>query len=96
MATTEDRPTTDATANWRRHRYGQAPERTDELLSTMSGIEVDPLYTPDTIDVDYQRDLGFPGEYPYTRGVYPSMYANPSASVKASSCAAVEPASRMW
>jgi methylmalonyl-CoA mutase N-terminal domain/subunit len=74
MATTEDRPTTDATANWRRHRYGQAPERTDELLSTMSGIEVDPLYTPDTIDVDYQRDLGFPGEYPYTRGVYPSMY----------------------
>jgi methylmalonyl-CoA mutase N-terminal domain/subunit len=29
---------------------------------------------PDTVDVDYDRDLGYPGVYPYTRGVYPSMY----------------------
>jgi methylmalonyl-CoA mutase N-terminal domain/subunit len=74
MATTEDRRKLDATEKWREERYAGAPERRDELLSTMSGIEVDPLYTPDTVDVDYARDLGFPGEPPFTRGVYPSMY----------------------
>jgi methylmalonyl-CoA mutase, N-terminal domain len=74
MATTEDRRSLDATETWREERYAQAPERQDELLSTMSGIEVDPLYTPDTVDADYGRDLGFPGEPPFTRGVYPSMY----------------------
>src|SRR5262245_64109982 len=40
----------------------------------MSGVEVEPLYTPDTVEIDYDRDLGFPGEPPFTRGVYPSMY----------------------
>jgi len=74
MATTEDRRTVDATEAWRRGRYTEAPERTDEELSTISGIGVDPLYTPDTSGVDYDRDLGFPGEFPFTRGVYPSMY----------------------
>ncbi|MBI2219553.1 MAG: methylmalonyl-CoA mutase [Candidatus Rokubacteria bacterium] len=41
------------------------------------GLEVKPLYTPaDLADrgVDHLRDVGFPGEYPYTRGIYPSMY----------------------
>src|SRR5215831_14760465 len=47
---------------------------TDELHSTISGIDVDPLYTPDTVPIDYGRDLGFPGQFPFTRGVYPSMY----------------------
>src|SRR5579859_5662024 len=74
MATTEDRRKLDATETWREERYGQAPERQDELLSTMSGIEVEPLYTPDNVAIDYERDLGFPGEPPFTRGVYPSMY----------------------
>lgn len=42
---------------------------------TTSGLDVDVVYTPaDLGDFDYQRDLGFPGEYPYARGVYPSMY----------------------
>lgn len=42
---------------------------------TLSGISVAPLYTPDDIaDFDYVRHLGFPGEEPYTRGVYPTMY----------------------
>src|SRR3989442_1339516 len=45
-----------------------------ELHSTMSGIDVDPLYTPDSVEIDYDRDLGLPGEFPFTRGVYPSMY----------------------
>ena len=33
------------------------------------------LYTPADIALDYERDLGLPGEYPYTRGIYPGMYA---------------------
>jgi methylmalonyl-CoA mutase N-terminal domain/subunit len=74
MATTEDRRKADATGDWLRDRYKAAPERTDEALTTISGIEVDPLATPDTVAVDYARDLGFPGEFPFTRGVYPSMY----------------------
>src|SRR5689334_19215696 len=74
MATTEDRRSLDATESWREERYSSAPERQDELLSTMSGIEIEPLYTPDNVDIDYERDLGFPGEPPFTRGVYPSMY----------------------
>ena len=40
----------------------------------MSGLEVEPLYTPDDVEIDYERDLGRPGEYPFTRGVYPTMY----------------------
>ncbi len=49
------------------------PER-EELHSTISGVPVEPLYSPDNVDVDYGRDLGSPGEFPFTRGVYPSMY----------------------
>ncbi|MEE8442901.1 MAG: methylmalonyl-CoA mutase family protein [Dehalococcoidia bacterium] len=50
------------------------PERRDRF-ATDSGLEVAPLYTAeDTQDVDYQRDLGSPGEYPFTRGVQPDMY----------------------
>jgi methylmalonyl-CoA mutase, N-terminal domain len=44
-------------------------------FSTLSDVTVDPLYTPaDLAGFDPERDLGYPGEYPYTRGVYPSMY----------------------
>src|SRR5205085_11286446 len=46
----------------------------DALFSTISGLDVDPLYTPDSVEIDYERDLGNPGAYPFTRGVYPSMY----------------------
>jgi len=42
---------------------------------TTSGLDVDVLYSPAELDdFDYQRDLGMPGEYPFTRGVYPSMF----------------------
>ena len=74
MAATEDERRLDATAAWRRETYGSAPEREGALFSTISGLPVEPLYTPDTTEVDYDRDLGYPGEYPFTRGVYPSMY----------------------
>jgi len=50
------------------------PER-EERFSTSSNIPVSRVYTPVDIQrVDYTRDLGFPGEYPCTRGVYPTMY----------------------
>jgi len=48
------------------------PERRP-VFQTDSGIEIDRLYLPDP-DFDYVRQLGFPGEYPFTRGVYPTMY----------------------
>src|SRR6478736_4391979 len=75
MATTEDpRARSDSTAEWKRELYGAKPEREGELFSTISGLENEPLYTPDSVDIDYERDLGYPGVYPFTRGVYPSMY----------------------
>ena len=74
MATTEDRGAAESLDAWRANVYDSAPERTDELFSTISGIENEPLSTPENVDVEYARDLGYPGEYPFTRGVYPSMY----------------------
>jgi methylmalonyl-CoA mutase, N-terminal domain len=74
MATTEDRSRLGGLDAWRDELYDAKPERDGELFSTISGIENDPLYTPENVDVDYARDLGYPGVYPFTRGVYPSMY----------------------
>jgi methylmalonyl-CoA mutase N-terminal domain/subunit len=75
MATTEDRPELrNGTEEWRRQLYDRAPEREGELFSTISGLENEPLYTPDTVEVGYDRELGYPGVFPFTRGVYPSMY----------------------
>jgi methylmalonyl-CoA mutase N-terminal domain/subunit len=37
-------------------------------------LENEPLYAPERVEIDYDRDLGYPGAYPFTRGVYPSMY----------------------
>jgi methylmalonyl-CoA mutase, N-terminal domain len=73
MATTEPRKQTSTDA-WRDELYDAVPERDGELFSTISGIDNEPLQTPDTVEVDYDRDLGYPGAYPFTRGVYPSMY----------------------
>ena len=53
--------------------YSKNPER-DAEFSTMSGIPIKPLYTPDDVEGSYDEKLGYPGEYPYTRGVYPNMY----------------------
>ncbi len=75
MATTED-PQTSLTGTdaWREELYDATPERQGELSSTISGLENEPLYSPDSVEIDYERDLGYPGVYPYTRGVYGSMY----------------------
>lgn len=43
-------------------------------FETLSGIEVERAYAPDNAPVDYLQDLGFPGEYPFTRGIQPTMY----------------------
>src|SRR5438045_4452345 len=59
---------------WLERVYAEQTER-DALFETISGQEVRPLYTEeDLAEWDAERDLGFPGEHPYTRGVYPSMY----------------------
>ncbi len=68
-----------------RKKYNDEKKRYQETLSgcgcqdieftTVSGEEVGEIYTPDeTEGFDYNEQLGFPGQYPYTRGVYPNMY----------------------
>jgi methylmalonyl-CoA mutase N-terminal domain/subunit len=74
MATTEDPQAVGDLEEWRRERYDATPERREELFSTMSGVENEPLYTAENAPVDYDEALGYPGAYPFTRGVYPSMY----------------------
>src|SRR5438128_203610 len=75
MATTEEPPIAfDSTSEWRRELYEATPKRQGELSTTISGLENVPLSTPDTVAIDYERDLGYPCVYPFTRGVYPSMY----------------------
>jgi methylmalonyl-CoA mutase, N-terminal domain len=64
------RPMTDA-ERWYRERYCKTPER-DALFTTISGERIEPLYTAE--DLPDEAEIGFPGEYPFTRGVYPSMY----------------------
>ncbi len=49
------------------------PERR-ERFETCSGIEIERVYTPREAEIDYVEDLGFPGQYPFTRGVYPTEY----------------------
>ncbi|MDP8943821.1 MAG: methylmalonyl-CoA mutase family protein [Actinomycetota bacterium] len=66
------RALTDA-ERWYRELYAQTPER-DALFTTVSGEEVRPLYTEEDVPEDPAAAIGLPGEYPYTRGVYPSMY----------------------
>jgi methylmalonyl-CoA mutase N-terminal domain/subunit len=51
----------------------KSPERKPEF-TTSSGIPLDRIYVPDEAPMDYERQLGMPGEYPFTRGVQPTMY----------------------
>ena len=68
----------DEKERWEKETYGhfvrRSPER-DVPYETLSGIPVRPIYTPaDLAGWRYEDKLGFPGEFPYTRGPYPSMY----------------------
>jgi methylmalonyl-CoA mutase N-terminal domain/subunit len=57
--------------NWEKRCLKKAPEK----VQSTSGMDIDILYTPDDVQgMDYSRDLGFPGEYPFTRGIQPTMY----------------------
>jgi methylmalonyl-CoA mutase N-terminal domain/subunit len=67
---TEERALTDL-ERWYRERYAAAPER-DATFTTLSGEPVRPLYTE--ADLPEPDRIGLPGEFPFTRGVYPSMY----------------------
>jgi methylmalonyl-CoA mutase, N-terminal domain len=59
---------------WREEIYSRQPER-EALFETISGHPIAPLYTDEDLsEWDAERDLGYPGEHPFTRGVYPSMY----------------------
>src|SRR5882724_3841350 len=64
--------TDDARGRWE-ESYDRADKRAADF-ETVSGEELKALYTPADAPVDHDRDVGYPGEYPYTRGVYPTMY----------------------
>ncbi|PWH12398.1 MAG: methylmalonyl-CoA mutase, partial [Anaerolineae bacterium] len=62
---------------WRETTYKKSVERFPErkpTFQTSSGIELPPVFLPVDEDPDYMEKLGFPGEYPFTRGVQPTMY----------------------
>ncbi len=65
-------------ARWEQQTLAPALSRLRErkpAFKNTSGIEVQRLYTPEDLSaLEYPRDLGFPGEFPYTRGIHASMY----------------------
>jgi methylmalonyl-CoA mutase, N-terminal domain len=70
MATAMDRKLWD---RWQKEIENAPPP--PQPATTVSGMPIDPLYTPDNLDdFDYDAELGYPGQYPYTRGVHASMY----------------------
>lgn len=59
---------------WEQEKQTKGKDRRKNYVTT-SSQEVDDLYTPDNLNnIDFMRDIGFPGEYPYTRGVHHNMY----------------------
>ncbi len=54
--------------------YGRMPLREDADFATISGLELEPLYTALDVPAGQHGRLGLPGSYPYTRGVHPTMY----------------------
>ncbi|MFN4257706.1 MAG: methylmalonyl-CoA mutase [Gemmataceae bacterium] len=71
MATATDRT---AYERWQRENAA-APQR-EQPPTTVSSVPIEALYTPDSLPTgfDYEADLGYPGQYPFTRGVHASMY----------------------
>ncbi|MBL8861672.1 MAG: methylmalonyl-CoA mutase [Planctomycetes bacterium] len=63
---------TDAEARWR--RAFEQGEKRDAEFTTVSGARLEPLYGPDDVALDPEQDLGHPGQFPFTRGVHPTMY----------------------
>jgi methylmalonyl-CoA mutase N-terminal domain/subunit len=75
MTTTDARK---SLAEWREGAYAKALKRAPERqpkFETTGGIAIEPLYTPESLNGwSYDQQLGYPGEFPYTRGVQPTMY----------------------
>lgn len=62
--------------NWLKSALAAQPERKERFLTDI-GLSIDRIYTPlnlQQVDFDYKKDLGFPGEYPFARGITPTMY----------------------
>src|SRR5947209_3816709 len=71
MAKVVARPS--AQEEWR-ERY-QSKDRRPREAETISGVPLDPLYAPSSVpEGHFETRQGYPGAFPYTRGVYPSMY----------------------
>jgi methylmalonyl-CoA mutase N-terminal domain/subunit len=68
----------DERRRWEEGPLAKALEKSGERrehFETLSGLETERLYTPEHVeDFDYERDAGFPGQYPFTRGIQPTMY----------------------
>jgi methylmalonyl-CoA mutase N-terminal domain/subunit len=78
MVTKEKEPVSQMKRDWEKttlkKTLDKSPEWRDRFITT-SSRPIARLYTPtDIADFDYEQYLGFPGQYPYTRGVYPTMY----------------------
>ncbi|HTW13182.1 MAG TPA: methylmalonyl-CoA mutase family protein, partial [Solirubrobacteraceae bacterium] len=71
MSLTDNTPV--SLEEWRT-AYGLTAERADTSFTTLSGEQIRPLYTAADLPDSTDRDIGLPGQYPFTRGVYPSMY----------------------
>src|SRR6202140_1076015 len=74
----DDRKIASARKNWQERKLDpslkRGPERKKTFV-TSSGIEIKRAYDPDDVsDLDFVNEVGFPGEYPFTRGVQPTMY----------------------
>ncbi|MGD0627201.1 MAG: methylmalonyl-CoA mutase family protein [Thermodesulfobacteriota bacterium] len=80
--------------NWESRCLKKAPEK----VQSTSGIDLRVLYTPGDIpQFDYLTDLGFPGEYPFTRGVQPTMYRGRPWSIRQySGFATAEESNRLY
>lgn len=63
-----------AKSDWKK-KASQSEMQRPVKFTTISGEHIKPLYTPDDIaHINFLSDIGFPGEYPYTRGIHPTMY----------------------
>src|SRR6516162_7438309 len=70
MATVTD---TAARERWEKEAAAAPPR--EQPPTTVSGVPIEPLYTPDSLNgFDHDADLGYPGQYPFTRGVHATMY----------------------
>ena len=65
-------------SSWKKEKFDRAMSSLSfeqDKFTTISGKKIKELYTPADLDgFDYSKELGFPGEYPFTRGIHPSMY----------------------